>query len=263
MNREDLLSALKTVAPALAKTNVVEDLECFWFGVENVSAFNDVLGVEVSLPTIGTGDGASFVGGVRGETLLRFLQNASKDEIKISKDEGGGASKFSARRSRFATPLAVGDRPFDFPPIDDGTAVTPTEEFLDLIERSALTMGEVGAVQGWQAGVTLDLDDGGVATLYSTNSRTAFRGRAKVEGGGACIATVLPPRFIDFLVRCRGGGDLALVLHSDWVQVIGENFRAFSRTTTLAESRNYPDRPRRGDIARAHRRSRARHALRR
>jgi len=81
--RDLLLAMLEAAAPALGTTrNLVPGLSHFWFGRDSVTAFNDVLGIQVAFDS-------DIVGGVEGERLLGLLKNSTAKNVTLVTKTGG------------------------------------------------------------------------------------------------------------------------------------------------------------------------------
>ncbi len=193
--RKDLLAVLKIVEPAISSNkNAVEELSHIWFSGKYVSAFNDLLGLQVSFKT-------EFSGGVRGDKILGILENSLARDITIEEADGGNLfMKAGSAHVTFAL------RPFEdwfwHPTVPDAKPFQVSKEFIDAIDLTLLSVGSGKVLNPEQRGITI-IQNGGDADLYSTDSVSIswMKTKSTILTGKEQTRAILPTPFCEQFVK--------------------------------------------------------------
>lgn len=174
MAREVLLRILNTAKPALASKNPLMELTHYWFDGEQVSAYDDVIGIQCALKT-------DFRGGVPGDLLLGVLEKSLSKEVSLDLAEDG--KNLSVRAGSFRLDLAVlpiEDRVWTPEPQDWQHAAKLSAEFVEALDLVMISVGDEKSGNPEQRGVTL-IPQSGAVDLYSTDARSLSWVRVAVE----------------------------------------------------------------------------------
>jgi DNA polymerase III sliding clamp (beta) subunit (PCNA family) len=235
MNRIETTEALKKASPALANNGIVPALECFLFEEKTITAYNDVLAIQ--LPC------ASGVSGiVQGKPLISYLNSLSAEEVKISKKDSN--ITFFVGKARLKLPISpVEDYPFTFPDdnIPECIELPIDKVFLNALRKASISMG-LDPAQPWRLGVTI-LFAKNKMFLFASNNITVTQVTLDLEAPKELIGTavVLPPKFVTTLLSL-GDEVEYLLLTKEWIQAQNdEGLKIFSRSVQDARPDSYTE----------------------
>lgn len=231
MIRNELLTMLKKIEPALAAKDLVPVLACICFGNGRVFAYDDLIGLSMPI------EDAPVKGAIRGRIMLEFLSRTSAKEVEFIAD-GEDKLIIKAGRSKLTTPLLPeSDFEFKEPDLDQKIKLSVSDGFIDALEKCSISLGTDPNHQ-WRLGVTINPVDGG-ATFYSTDNRTATRCKTKLDLGE--VAVLLPPRFVSlFLGIVKSDPATEIIVADRWVTVVFDSgLQLFSRIGSKPEPKEY------------------------
>lgn len=150
IKRDQLLAVLKTAAPALSSNkNLVEVLSYFWFDGETVSAYDDIIGIQVGFPQ------NEFTGGVSGDKLVRLLENSTSDDVVLRLSKNGQTLEVNAGSAFVDFPLKPVDDCIWHPESPDSKPYKLKQDFLDAVSFLAISLGMAKVQDVTEKGVTL------------------------------------------------------------------------------------------------------------
>ena len=192
MERQFLLDALASVAPALSRSEVLPALQCLWFDGESVSATD---GVVMAREPVRVG----LKGGVQGKPLLDWLKGSSADEVGLVADPD--AVTFKAGRSRITLPILEGS-PLESTEQGFVARIPVQDNHLAALRQAHKFMG-YDLSDPWRAGITVSIDEHGQVLLYATDNVSLIEVSFPSSDPGDTPPGVynLNPRFMDLLVR--------------------------------------------------------------
>ena len=202
INRAELLALLKLAEPALAGSkNPVQEMCCLWFSGSHLSAYNDLLGVEVVLKT-------EFTGGINGEKLIALLDRSHVKEVDIETDGEEVLLKIGRARIKLAR------RPIEdwfwHPevPVEPGFLIT--KGFHEGVELALMSVGAPTVENAEQRGVTA-VQNGEAVDLYSTDGVSlswAHVVALDTAIGPAGSRVILPTPFCERLAALKSDAEL-------------------------------------------------------
>jgi DNA polymerase III sliding clamp (beta) subunit (PCNA family) len=192
--REELLRIANLVRPALAAQAYIPALTMVRFDGRSATAFNDISAISVRCAL----DVKRLL---PGELLIRALSSFNAESVLLQETKEGEAVVISSGRSKVKLPTLPLDKfPLVWP---DGKAVEIdlTASILQGIKQCLVSVGN-DPTHPAQMGVTLDVDKGGWAVLYSTDNYTISRyqttSHVELPGDSPII---LPTFFCEQLVK--------------------------------------------------------------
>ena len=183
MNREELVSKLEIVAPALSKTDLVRVLNHFWFDNNTLTAYNDLIAISTKL-------NSEFSGAVPGSTLMALLAKSRAEKVEFCTGSDGskkipeGQLLVKAASSKFTLPYLETEATKIFEMPEPGLNVAlqvKLKEFLEAVELCMLSLKEDPAIPD-SLGVTLQFHPKHL-DLYTTNDATITQ--ASVDAGAS------------------------------------------------------------------------------
>jgi hypothetical protein len=159
MEREALVSKLSLVAPALSSKDIIAVLSCVCFDGATVTAYDDVVAIQAPLEM-------DIKCGVRGSTLLGFLNVCKSSEVTLEKRKDCVYVK--AGKADLKLPFV---EPADFVfkvPADEAVVLPTTEDFINGVASMLESMG-VDTSHPWRLGVSVEFSAEG-ATLFTNNN---------------------------------------------------------------------------------------------
>jgi len=214
INKAELLSAVRAVAPALSSNkNQVEELSHIWFSGTHISAYDDVIGIQVEFTT-------EFRGGVRGDKLLGILETTGAETITVEEGpdknllmKGGGAIIKLALR-----PI---EEWFWTPKVPEGTGFGIGEELCAAIDLVLLSASSDKVTEAEQRGITV-IRSGTDADLYTTDSNTIswkpMAGAADLIGSRNRL--IMPTQFCE-QVKARHQKESTIIFDENSVYCVG------------------------------------------
>lgn len=192
MERKQLLDVLGLVRPALASTNLIQVLTHLCFSGEEVTAYNDQIGLSAPLES-------GLEGAAPGATLLSFLGASRAKEVELV--AGEAELNVKAGGARLKLPLLPPDSfLFQMPDAAKGDPLPVSKDLVAAIKGCLRSVSPDTSVPD-QLGVTL-IPKKKRVDLYSING--VSMSRASVVLPGASLAgrrVVLPAPFCEQLVR--------------------------------------------------------------
>jgi hypothetical protein len=201
IDRTLLLGLLKAVSPALAGSkNQVQELSNVWFSGDSVSAFNDLLGIRISLRT-------EFSGGIMGSKIIGVLDNSRARQVDITGTGEEALLKIGAARIKL-TRRPIEDW-FWEPEVPEAQGYRVGREFREVISLLLMSVGSANVVNPEQRGITV-IQNGLAADLYSTDAVTMswvkFATEQKIVDTADRI--ILPTPFCECLVALKHDAEL-------------------------------------------------------
>lgn len=134
MLKQELLSSLNTIKPALATKELIKVFTCFHFNDRGyVSAFNDMIGMSIRVPI-------KLQCAVSGDLLLTILGNIYAADVDVEQRDGGLHISTSNTGANLPL-LELDDIPYadvGYPGDDQTIELTP--EFMDAIEVAFIAL---------------------------------------------------------------------------------------------------------------------------
>lgn len=171
-NREELIAALASAAPALARNASIPGLDHFWFEKDSVLAYDALLGVCVPIES-------DLEFGLPGRTLMELLKLSAHKEVFLDEDKGGAVLQMGKSKTNLVA-LPVERSPWQFP-TEQKTLAKATK--VDLTEEVLAAIGRVSFLR--YVGKPLRAVHNGV-TIYPTKSAVEF-----CATDSACIAAAV------------------------------------------------------------------------
>lgn len=230
MTREELVSLLSKVEPALSRKDLVPILTCFCFTGEQVITYDDI--VALMYPA-----NIGVVGGVRGRTLYDFLNASTAQEASVTLS--GSEATFKIGRSNLKLALTPAkDFVFEIPKMSDAQTIEIDSDFIECFKCSMVSLG-VDPAHAWRFGMTLKFTSGRV-DIFSTDNFIATHvfSELKTPEGLAGRLVVLPPRFCElFSSMVSKEKPREMQIAKTWVRVTFESgLVLFSRTVESDEA---------------------------
>jgi len=218
VDREDLVTALTALKPALSSSRSTPEQRHVWFDGKYVYGYGDGLGVRVEFPT-------KLSCGVLGDALLGWLQSSSVPEVMIL--QNGSGLQLKAGRSSSTLPTMSGDdNPWPENTFTDKTksptALELTEELLDALVKVRLVKAKASkATRVEFHGVTVFVsrDD---LRLYSVDTGSLAQVVVKGKFDPELSQVILPHSFVDQLVDWGKPGDKVYFSSEALVASLGE-----------------------------------------
>jgi hypothetical protein len=210
-----LLAVLEAASPALGTTrNLVPGLSHFWFDRENVTAFNDVLGIRVTFES-------DFTGGVEGERLLGLLKNSTANNVTLEARTRGRNPVLNVELGTTGVLLPM--RPVaellfheKFP--DDSRVFAVGSEFIDALKLTMLSCVAKKLASPAERGVTL-IQKGVALDAFSTDDVTVSWVRVKEQSLFTTVPgrAIWPREFCDYFIRhFTSGTRVAIIGDAVW-----------------------------------------------
>lgn len=220
MKVSDLSALLKKVAPALSKKDFVPVFSCFCFDGETVTAFDDVVAMQIPCEF-------EIKGGAKGATLQSWLSACSGNaELNVEQIEGG--VKLKAGRSRIELAMIDEEQFLHEFPEEDAEDIEFTDELVSAMLRCTTTMGNDPTVPALM-GITLSAS-GKKLSLYSTDNYSATFEQLRIKDKNKWVA-VLSPRFCElFAAIAPNDKPQEFYLDVSWAEVVFESgLRLYSK----------------------------------
>jgi len=146
MQRDHLLNALKSVAPALANKDFIPAFFNVYFEGESLIAFNDFICLDHQFDS-------DFTGGLQGDLLIKFLSSANGAEVTIN-DLGDGTVIVSCGSAKLTTTRLDSDQFVYSMPGAGELAEVKIDDLSHYLKKSKLSIsGDLTAP--WRLGVTI------------------------------------------------------------------------------------------------------------
>lgn len=220
MDREELLSALQSAAPALASRDYIQVFTHFNFDGETVTAYNDLYAIRVPC-------GAPIDGALKGSTLVGLLSKSNAKELTIEQTED--EVKIHGGVTDLKLPVLSSDKfLFEFPNHDDTDySLEITPELMQGVNNCLISTVSDPQMPSLM-GVHLDFGSDDTLTVYATDNDTITRYIVTdIEGlPEACQdqRVIVPTQFAKLLSKYITGGDGSMVyVTKDYLTVITSN----------------------------------------
>lgn len=203
INRSELLAALSAVKPALNDKSTMDELACVWFEDGAVSAYNDVIGIQVPVDTF-------FTGGLRGSLVTGLMETATSDRVDIAIKGEKITMKAGSAKINLAM-LPSRRQIWHAPEVNDDAWFKPSATFIQALERVMVSTVKASSVPD-QMGVTFILHDNGLS-LYSTDNGTISWGQVGIDDFPDIPVdrALVPTVFCDQLLKMGAGKEDAAV----------------------------------------------------
>jgi DNA polymerase III sliding clamp (beta) subunit (PCNA family) len=203
ISREDVLSALNQLKPALPASSSIPALQHLWANGKTVSAYDGNLGIRADLKL-------EFQGGIPGAPFLGLLGSTSVEAVKLENSKG--ALNVSLGRARAKLPmLPIEDDPWDFPTkLSVNTWQITIDEMLIKALINVLQVKIAKPVRAEHYGISFYPTKNG-CYLYATDEICLARGFSKCKVPND-EPMVLPRAFLNEVVNLCVPGDAIYIL---------------------------------------------------
>lgn len=223
INRQELLSAIEAVTPALASKEMIEELVHVWFSGKYVSAYNDAsLGMRAPVD-------CELIGGVRGKLITGILRHSRAKEFEVELLEDGNA-KLKAGKTIFSLALLPQERnPWHLPKLGKAEPIKGSQELLGGLRAVKTSIG-TGTTRPEQLGVTF-IRDGDYLNLFATDSHSLSKATMEMPEHWPKIDRVIwPTPFIDQILKLKDINELEIWVRENEVIAHYAGLMIYSRT---------------------------------
>lgn len=225
VERGPLLGIMRLLKPAVAEKSLVEGLTHVFFDGQTVTAFNDIIGIEIpcNLP---------IAGGLMGVTLLGILEHSSDPEADLEPSETEVLVKLRGVRAKLPVlPLDRAALPFG-EVVSGGTPVDAA--FLAALRHAMLSVAVSGPYGG--GGITVMVEGQGLG-FYSSDLKSISWVRIGLDDvSNYPDRIVLSAEFCTQLLSlCADGGEITVTQDSVTATDIATGIRLFGRLIEEAE----------------------------
>lgn len=238
IKRDALVKTIAIVRPALATQDYIPALKTIRFDGKWATAYNDVAAIMVKT------DGIDLEHCVPGDMLARAVGGFGAESVAVEEDEANGSLVFKSGRSKIKLgALPLSKFPFKLPD-GEGDVVEMSDAMLKAIDACMFSVSN-DPTHPEQMGVTMDVDDGGRAVFYSTDSftisRCATKDKAKLPGGAPVILPTFFCQQLLALSKAFPKEELDLVLlDGALLAEFGKEARLFMRRLVDINALDYP-----------------------
>ena len=169
IERKELLAACSAAAPALAKKSAAMSHLYLWFSPEHVTAFDDVLGIQVPFRS-----GLEI--GVNGALLLGLLNASLAKQAALTAHENELEIKLAGSKAEVPV-LSTDQSILEAPAIPKKGGLPIDKHFLSCLEHVRLSVSSDG-----YAGVSF-IPDKKWLMIFATDGRTISWASTKISGG--------------------------------------------------------------------------------
>lgn len=197
--REQLLTSLKLVQPAIATKPILEELVNVWFNGKTICAYNDVIGIEAPFTS-------ELNGGLHGDSLITFVSKSRAKEVDIS---GESQLTLKAGNAKFEMSLMELERQlWEFPKFETKRSIPIDATFLDALTVSLISIGSDTSTIDC-LGVTIIPKEDEIE-LFSTDCRSLSKVVMKNIRSVNMERCVIPAVFCEELIKLykKTGGNL-------------------------------------------------------
>lgn len=229
MNRAELVKVLELVKPALATTNMVPIFQCYCFGPDGVSAYNDTIAI---IGPTDFGIGGSV--GLHGQTFLGLLSSSSSEEVSFS--QKGQEITVTLGKSVSKLPFQSGDSFIFETPTDKWKSKIPFTESLAEAIKICLETVSTDATQAALAGITLESDK-----MYSCNSDALTRIQLK---NGITGRRLMSTSFCEAVLKLWGTLEVTkgwLHFSDDWIYAKFDDWSVYGRVMEIGTPIDFED----------------------
>jgi len=220
MTREELLSILKQVSPALSIDGTVPSFCCFFFDGNTVTAYDDQIALEAPCSV-------DFIGGLKGSLLNSFLSACHAKKVSFSVK--GESCVVKSGKSKLALGvLDPSDFLFSFPKTKKSNILVLTRDILACIKIACVSAGYDSSYP-WRIGVTVRVSKNR-ATFFSSDNQSMTRCSLKLHGKHSDMEVILPPRFCELLLDNEADSQTLFVGKGWLVAVFESGARLFARS---------------------------------
>lgn len=193
METKELRNALDIVKPALSTINVIPIFSHLCFDSKTVTAYDDIIGIQVDLET-------DINGAVHGPTLMGLLSNTQAKEVDVTSKKESIKVKLGRTVANLAL-LAEDDFVFELPDTNSMQTLDLTDDVIGAITHCFWATGTDQA-RPVMMGVALKVS-GGRGGFYATNSEVIGKAalhKKRTEGMQDCDI-ILPNEFCANLIK--------------------------------------------------------------
>lgn len=212
INREALLRLVNLVRPALSTQDYIPAFKTIRFADRYATAYNDILGIKIELPSSALSLGLCLP----GEMLIKTLSSFNAESVMLQPSDKDGSLLITSGRSKIKLPT-IPAKNFVFAE-PDGKAPTFNldDDMLTGIQLCLVGVSNDPTRPATQ-GVTLEVDGKGRAVLFSTDNATIsmYRTRSKLKLPGDA-PVIMPKLFCEqlvVLVKAFPKSNIELELH--------------------------------------------------
>jgi DNA polymerase III sliding clamp (beta) subunit (PCNA family) len=215
--RQDFLSRLELVEPALSDNSALPILSNIVFNKTSVLAYNDLIAIEVPFDT-------GIVGAVDGKLLINLLKASRAKTVDLLVDDG--CLTIKAATAKLKLPV-LDEKSFVFkmPEPRGASRILFVEKIAGPVEHCLRSISKDAAIVE-QSGVTMVFDKQGIG-LYSTNAQSLSLANVNMTGN-TDLRIALPAPFCKQLLGLAIDG-AKLHVCKDYVLMTAGNAKLFSR----------------------------------
>jgi DNA polymerase III sliding clamp (beta) subunit (PCNA family) len=218
MKREDILSALSAVDPAVAANDLIPVLTHYWFTGKQVMAFNDVIAISVPYET-------EFKGAIRSSLLSGILSKLDGSEVTFTVEDGHVIIK--SRRSRMKVPLMSTESfLFEFPKVktEDATLTLTGDKISELAASLDICLQSLSrrVSEPQRLGVTVVPGKKSLG-FYATDSVTMSAATIAAKGHGLEHHVTLAKPFCESALKMmtrKGVDKVSLFITDDYAMLV-------------------------------------------
>jgi DNA polymerase III sliding clamp (beta) subunit (PCNA family) len=231
-DREQLLSVLADVAPALAKSATIPGLDHLWFDGKHVYAYDGGLGIRKELKT-------DLECGLPGKVLLDLIRTSALKEVEIEAAKAGVVLKMGKSKVNLVA-LDNERAPWAFPAPSKKTKsiLELTDDVLAAFTRVAFVRRSGKPTTAVHNGISV-VPQQKVTEFYATDSQSIARVTLKLVLDEEVPSFIAPWGFVDAFLALVEPGATVQVL-DDCLLVIGQDVLIGSN---LLEFPDHPDLP--------------------
>lgn len=228
-NRAKFYSTIDQAKAALSVKDLIPGLNHFWFDGKTVTAYNDIIGIELECET-------DFVGGVPGKILLGFLEKVVADEVTIQL-MSDTEIVVMAGRPKITLPLLESDnQPWKFPEFSKDYSFAISDDLLKALKRVLISIGKTEAIPE-QLGVTVVGDKS--LHLYTTDAKTISWEKMPLPEGYSLKRMIIPAEFCEQLLEISTENDLLFTTENSVITETKSGVKLFSKLLEFDNPLNF------------------------
>lgn len=206
VDRQEVLSTLKHLLPALSPLDLVPVLQHFCFDGKNVLTYNDVIAIEAKM-SIG------FSGTLPANRFYKLLDSFNAGTFVVSKENE--VATITCGKSKATLPsLSVDSFVYKKPKDEGSTEIVLNHALIKAFKIVLLSVGD-DPIQTWQMGVSIGKSVAGNAkalSLFSTDGRSITHAEVECYGAENIKDPIsLPTQFVKQIVTHADSGEVLVI----------------------------------------------------
>ena len=229
--KTDLLGVLDIVSPALASSEMVPQLNCFWFTSKYVMAYNDLIAIRVPCKT-------DFSGAVHGKALLGAVRPFDAKEVELTAADDVLTIKMGAYKTQLDL-RPPEDFVFKMPDLPANTpAIKNPKAFFDGLANCIRSIGS-NSYDSDQLGITV-IPNGKGVELFATNGVTLSK--AVVKSSVDCPRRIiLPEAFCREALKYKDADQVLFAVGEDYALMwVGSRTLIFGKLLKTDKPYDFP-----------------------